>query len=837
MLCFTYDEEYLLPANTTSNSTATTKTTITTESFDPFGTVWYYGTTTTVAAGDNIGDNVLYAMQYLDLRYSFNTGSTLTARKSVYLVMEPQSDGRAKLYSNPISQSLPTTDDGLLYKFLGISLDAYEIQLLPNQPIYYFKDGQIREWVNGAASLTASIINTALGDTPVARATSDADGNNIIDTYATKSEVSSIVSGADAMRFQGTLGTGGTVTDVPANHTKGDTYRVITAGTYAGVKCEIGDLIMCVTSGTTSVNAHWTVAQANIDGAVTGPATSTDAHVAVFSGTSGKLIKDSGYTIAKSVPSDAKFTDTTYTLTVSGSGNAVTNVTLTGTQFTVTKASPFANSSHAHGNIQSDGTMTATVGIGSGDKLAIIDKDDDKIVASSLSFGTGTASVLAVNGTWIAKYTHPSSDGNLHVPATGTTNSGKFLQAGSTSGAMSWVALSGSITGTPGAGKTLTSFTQSDGQVIATFSDISISKSQITDFPTSLAPSSHTHGNISNSGTISSASVTVANGDYIVISTSANNGKLERAKLMFDGSTATKALTQKGTWETFSKLELGTGSTQAAKGNHTHTTSLTEAGTSQITLKSNTVYTLSAGGTSVVFTMPNTASSAHTHTLSIETDTGSPAITFAASTTYKLTAGGNSIIFKTAPDTTYSAMTAANMATGTETTPRLMTAANMKTAFTTTIFQTGSASGAISVYGTDIAVKGLGSAAYTASTNYILKTIGTAAGDLIYFTASGTPARLAKGSDGQVLKSTSSGIAWGSDSNTDTKVTNTLSTITKYYVTGQTSSTTTTGTQVFDTGVYVTTTSGELNATQFKVNEAVILQYNSTTKSLDFIFA
>lgn len=35
-------------------------------------------------------------------------------------------------------------------------------------------------------------------------------------------------------------------------------------------------------------------------------------------------------------------------------------------------------------------------------------------------------------------YTHPTGDGNLHVPATSTTNDGKFLKAGSTAGAISW---------------------------------------------------------------------------------------------------------------------------------------------------------------------------------------------------------------------------------------------------------------------------------------------------------------------------------------------------------------------------------------------------------------
>lgn len=45
------------------------------------------------------------------------------------------------------------------------------------------------------------------------------------------------------------------------------------------------------------------------------------------------------------------------------------------------------------------------------------------------------------------KYTHPTSDGNKHVPATGTTNNGKLLQAGSTAGSMNWVSPSKSMVG------------------------------------------------------------------------------------------------------------------------------------------------------------------------------------------------------------------------------------------------------------------------------------------------------------------------------------------------------------------------------------------------------
>lgn len=47
-------------------------------------------------------------------------------------------------------------------------------------------------------------------------------------------------------------------------------------------------------------------------------------------------------------------------------------------------------------------------------------------------------------------YTHPSGDGNQHVPATGTTNNGKVLKSGSTAGSSAWgnVAFS-EVTGRP----------------------------------------------------------------------------------------------------------------------------------------------------------------------------------------------------------------------------------------------------------------------------------------------------------------------------------------------------------------------------------------------------
>lgn len=147
-LLFTYNDTTLLPVNTVSNSTGTSKT-LTTESFDPFGQIYYYNTTGTVNAGAAINTAYLWAMRHdVDMRYSFNTGTTLTAKKFVYLVCVPQSDGKVKLHTSPIAQALPTTEDGLVYKLLGKAYSTSHIQMFYDKPCYYFKDGAIRLWTN-----------------------------------------------------------------------------------------------------------------------------------------------------------------------------------------------------------------------------------------------------------------------------------------------------------------------------------------------------------------------------------------------------------------------------------------------------------------------------------------------------------------------------------------------------------------------------------------------------------------------------------------------------------------------------------------------------------------
>ena len=118
----------------------------------------------------------------------------------------------------------------------------------------------------------------------------------LYDQLALKADVNAIAAN-DAMIFKGTIGASAdspTITALPDTHSIGWSYKVITAGTYAGNVCEIGDLIICVANGTAASNNDWLVVQTNLDGLITGPASAVSGNIPSFNGTSGKILQDSG---------------------------------------------------------------------------------------------------------------------------------------------------------------------------------------------------------------------------------------------------------------------------------------------------------------------------------------------------------------------------------------------------------------------------------------------------------------------------------------------------------------------------------------------------------------
>ena len=265
-----------------------------------------------------------------------------------------------------------------------------------------------------------------------------------------------------------------------------------------------------------------------------------------------------------------------------------------------------------------------------------------------------------------------------------------------------------------GAGKTLASLTETDGKIAATFQNISITKSQVSDF-------SHAHGNITNGGAITADGVALASGDSLVFVDSSDSSLVKKTSITFDGSTTNSMLSKKGDWsDTIAKAR--------AVVDYGATSKAIEIGWSGAAVTSPAyfaVYTDSANGYN-------------------------KAIKDCSLANVKKVVNGTSKGSSTQPT---------------------------------------------------------------------------------YIDANGVPTAI----DYTIESNVPSGAVF-----TDTKQNITLATTTKAFITGV--STTPTGTAqaltgLADTGVYLTTTAGELNATQYKVNEHCTMKYNSTKSSLDFTFS
>lgn len=167
-------------------------------------------------------------------------------------------------------------------------------------------------------------------DLPIATSISDAissqtTNTTILNTQQIIEYVSSNMAASDAMVYKGTISySDGTYTthtvagqDVEGFPTKckvGDTYRVISNGTYGGQVCSNGDLITCIKDGSgSSINTaeYWTAIEANINGTTTHKINNTgytvytsnpSANFSIFApttgGTAGQILKSTGSTSA-----------------------------------------------------------------------------------------------------------------------------------------------------------------------------------------------------------------------------------------------------------------------------------------------------------------------------------------------------------------------------------------------------------------------------------------------------------------------------------------------------------------------------------------------------------
>lgn len=208
----------------------------------------------------NTGDNKLYY-------YNGSSWVALTANTNVAkTTTTPKMDGTAAIGSetkyaagdhvHPTDTSRVPTSRTVNGKALSsnITIVASDIADVG----HVGSNSTLADDINGIYDITDDLGSSAYKEYTNSVTSGSAD-------LVTSGAVATAIAAVDAMRFKGTIGTGGTVTTLPTSGVKvGDTYRVITAGTYASQTCEVGDLIIA-----TATTPTWTVAQTNIDGAIT----------------------------------------------------------------------------------------------------------------------------------------------------------------------------------------------------------------------------------------------------------------------------------------------------------------------------------------------------------------------------------------------------------------------------------------------------------------------------------------------------------------------------------------------------------------------------------------
>lgn len=147
------DRAHFVPANTSTSTNATAARAVCQDPIDPFGRILYYGTTASVAAGSRPSTSYLWQQYAINIGYSFQASPnyTLSEWHPIYLKCAPQSDGSAIIDSTtPFVQTLPSTEDGKIYIFLGVAYSDTSMELTLEHPVYYYKGGMIRPFTNGS---------------------------------------------------------------------------------------------------------------------------------------------------------------------------------------------------------------------------------------------------------------------------------------------------------------------------------------------------------------------------------------------------------------------------------------------------------------------------------------------------------------------------------------------------------------------------------------------------------------------------------------------------------------------------------------------------------------
>ncbi len=469
---------------TLENGTGTSKT-VSNAELDIGMPILYYGYTADIAANGTHASYWYNGVTQGYLQYTANVASGWTAYRPVYIKGTIQANGSFKLAgagtaggTDFLTQTLPTTDDGYVYVLLGIMNNTTtSIRMTTAIAAYEFKDGKLRQYVPSHAHQISDVtgLQSALdGKSPThthpylsdSHAASGVTSGKITnwDTAYTHSQAAHARTDATLVQSSSTNGNikiNGTETTVYTHPTTAGNVHIPAAGAS-------GNFLKYSSAGT----AAWaTPAIADITGlqsVLDGKSATTHNHDTVYPAMNAmnvdaNTITRSGfYHCNANVPTADSESDKAVIHNQYG-GGAVWAVQIAiswrngrmwfrnkenGTwedwqEVSKEHSHPYLSSSH-------DASAVTSAKITNWDAAYTHSQAAHARTDATLTQPSSTNGNIKVNGTETTVYTHPSADGDKHVPATGTTNNNKVLKAGATAGTFAWGSVAYSeLTGVP----------------------------------------------------------------------------------------------------------------------------------------------------------------------------------------------------------------------------------------------------------------------------------------------------------------------------------------------------------------------------------------------------
>ena len=292
--------------------------------------------------------------------------------------------------------------------------------------------GTINVNTNGStANVSVNGLGTAASKNYETTVTSGS--NNLITSGAVYTAIDNL---PEPMVFKGSLGTGGTITALPVNGTAsiGDTYKVITAGTYASKAAKVGDTFICLTK-TSSANT-WELIPSGDE------PSGTVTSIATGAGLTGGTITTSG-TLKANLRSETKLTNDSaaatetsgrvYPVAVDKSGYLAVNVPWTdnNTTYKAKDGITLSSGTFTNSGVRSiaTGTTAASINVNTNGSTADVIVKDAGLGVKSITRSGKTFTATCIDG---STFSFTQQDSNTTYTGTDgiTLNSGTFTNSG-----------------------------------------------------------------------------------------------------------------------------------------------------------------------------------------------------------------------------------------------------------------------------------------------------------------------------------------------------------------------------------------------------------------------